>query len=272
VSLIQASSMAVTFQRKIVLRPGSMFCFGTILSVADEEGNLHRIADRPEKKSSSIISGKVGAKQGKAQPPVLRAKTTFSKLGAEGPSTQRTPLSTSPTGKWTQITRRKEANKVKDCQTALLVPPPSKENRKKLITMMAPFYPDVLFIGRVKLPPSLTTNQPRPGRNLLNGNPADEGTDAEIFGDITRPERGTRLWGTDIPRVHWKDKRPHERPECLIIRKVIPSWAWGRMTSEADRHKARSVRAQTAQQRRASNYNRDRLSRAGAPYNGTKRG
>ena len=27
--------MAITFQHKIVLRPGSTFCFGTILSVAD---------------------------------------------------------------------------------------------------------------------------------------------------------------------------------------------------------------------------------------------
>jgi hypothetical protein len=35
-------------------------------------------------------------------------------------------------------------------------------------------------------------NQLRPGKNLLSGNPADEGTDAEIFGDITRPESGTR--------------------------------------------------------------------------------
>jgi hypothetical protein len=68
---------------------------------------------------------------------------------------------------------------------------------------------------------------------------------------------GARLWGTDIPRVHWKDKRPHERPESPIIRKVIPSWVWGRMTSEADRHKAGSVRARTAQQRRASDHNRD---------------
>jgi hypothetical protein len=31
-----------------------------------------------------------------------------------------------------------------------------------------------------------------PERNLLSGNPADEGTDAEISGDITRLERGTR--------------------------------------------------------------------------------
>jgi hypothetical protein len=89
--------MAVTFQHKIVLRPGSVFCFGTISSVADEEGTLHRIADPPERKPSSKISGKIGAKQEKAQPSALRAKTTFSKLGAEGPSTRRTPLSTSPT-------------------------------------------------------------------------------------------------------------------------------------------------------------------------------
>jgi hypothetical protein len=35
-------------------------------------------------------------------------------------------------------------------------------------------------------------NQLRPGKNLLSRNPADEGTDAEIFDDITRPESGTR--------------------------------------------------------------------------------
>jgi hypothetical protein len=147
--------MAVTFQHKIVLRPGSVFCFGTISSVADEEGTLHRIADPPERKSSSKIFGKIGAKQEKVQPPALRAKTTFGKLGAEGPSTQRTPLFTSLTKKWTQITRKKEVNKVKDCQTALLVPPSSKENGKKLVTVAAPFYPDVLFIGRVESPPRL---------------------------------------------------------------------------------------------------------------------
>jgi hypothetical protein len=145
--------MAITFQHKIVLRPGSMFCFGTISSVADEEGTLHHIADPPERKSSSKISGKVGVKQEKAQPPALRTKTTFSKLGAECPSTRRTPLSTSPTKKWTRITRKKEANEVKDCQTALSVPPSSKENGKKLITTRIPFYPDVLFIGRVESPP-----------------------------------------------------------------------------------------------------------------------
>jgi hypothetical protein len=184
--------MAVTFQHKIVLCPGSVFCFGTISFVADEEGTLHRIADPLERKSSSKISEKVGAKQEKAQAPVLRAKTTFSKLGAEGPSTRRTSLSTSPTEKWTWITRKKEANKAKDCQTTLSVPPSSKENGKKLVTAVVPFYPDVLFIGRWSRPPSPTMNQLRPEKNLLSGNPADKGTDAEIFDDITRPESGTR--------------------------------------------------------------------------------
>ena len=35
-------------------------------------------------------------------------------------------------------------------------------------------------------------NQPRQEKNLFSGNLADEGTDAEIFGDITKPESGTR--------------------------------------------------------------------------------
>jgi hypothetical protein len=92
--------MVVTFQHKIILRPGSMFCFGTITSIADEEGTLHRIADPPKRKFSSKISKKIGANKEKAQPPVLRKKITFSKLGAEGPSARRTPLSTSSTEEW----------------------------------------------------------------------------------------------------------------------------------------------------------------------------
>jgi hypothetical protein len=35
-------------------------------------------------------------------------------------------------------------------------------------------------------------NQPRREKNLSSGNLADEGTDIEIFGDITKPESGTR--------------------------------------------------------------------------------
>ena len=35
-------------------------------------------------------------------------------------------------------------------------------------------------------------NQPRREKNLFSGNLVDEGTDAEIFGDIMKPESGTR--------------------------------------------------------------------------------
>jgi hypothetical protein len=184
--------MAVTFHRKITLRPGSVFCFGTISSVADEEGTLHRIANPPRKKSPPTTSENVGVRQGKAQPPALRKKIAFSKPGAEGPLTRRTPLSTSPTKEWTQIARKKETNKTGRKQVVLSVPPPSKENGKKIATTAAPFYPDVLFIGRVESSPSPTTSRPRPEKNLLSGNPADGGTDAEISGDTTRPESGTR--------------------------------------------------------------------------------
>jgi hypothetical protein len=145
--------MAITFQHKIILRPGSMFCFGTISSVADEEGTLHRIADPPRRKSPPTTSKNIGAKQGKAQPPALRKKIAFSKPGAEGPLTRRTPLFTSPTKEWTQITKKKETNKTGRKQVVLSVPLPSKENRKKIATTAAPFYPDVLFIGRVESPP-----------------------------------------------------------------------------------------------------------------------
>jgi hypothetical protein len=160
--------MAVTFQHKIILHPGSMFCFGSISSVADEEGTLHHIADPPERKSSSKISEKIGAKQEKAQPPALREKTTFSRLGAEGPSTRRTPLSTSLTEKWTRITRKKEANKARDRQAALSVPPSSKESRKRIVATTVPFYPDILFIGgRVESNPISNDEPTGPGEEPL---------------------------------------------------------------------------------------------------------
>jgi hypothetical protein len=155
--------MAVTFHHKITLHPGSVFCFGTISSVAEEEGTLHHIADPPRKKSPSTTSENVGVRQGKAQLPALRKKITFSKPGAEGPLTRKTPLSTSPTKEWTQIARKKETNKTGRKQVVLSVPPPSKENRKKIATTAAPFYPDVLFIGRVESPPVYDDEPTAPG-------------------------------------------------------------------------------------------------------------
>jgi hypothetical protein len=145
--MIQASSMAIIFQHKIVLRPGSVFCFRTISSVVDEEVILHRIADPPEKKPSLKISEEAGTEQEKVQLPMLQAKTTSCKPGIENLPTRRTPLSTSSTERWTRIARKKEANEIKTRQAALLAPSPSKENREKLVITTTPFYPDVLFIG-----------------------------------------------------------------------------------------------------------------------------
>jgi hypothetical protein len=82
VSLIQASSMVVTSQCKIALRPGSVLCFETILSVADGKGILHRIADPLEKKLSLEIPRKAGTRQRTTQPPVLQTKTTSCKSRA----------------------------------------------------------------------------------------------------------------------------------------------------------------------------------------------
>jgi hypothetical protein len=159
VSTIQASSMAVTFYSKITLRPGSVFCFGTISSVADEEGILHCIADLPEKKSPPTNSENTE----EAQPPALRKKIISGKSGSEGSLTRKTPLSTSPTKEWTRIARKKET---RENQVVLSVPPASKENGKKVATTAAPFYPDVLFIGRAESPIVSDDEPTAPGEEL----------------------------------------------------------------------------------------------------------
>jgi hypothetical protein len=131
VSTIQASSMAITFYSKITMRPGSVFCFGTISSVADEEGILHRIADPPEKKSPPTNPENAG----EAQPPALRKKIVSGKSGAESSLTRKTPLSTSPTKEWTRIARKKET---REKQIVLSVPLASKENRRRTASTRIP--------------------------------------------------------------------------------------------------------------------------------------
>jgi hypothetical protein len=187
--------MAVTFHRKITLRPESVFCFGTISSIADEKGTLHRIADPPKKKSAPTRSEKIGMKKEKAQPPALRKKIAFGKPGAEGPLTRRTPLSTSSTKEWTQITRKKEANKIGRKQVVLSVPPPSKENRKKIATTATPFYPDVLFIGRVESPP------------VSDDEPTVPGEEPPQWESHRRRNRRRNIW-----RHHEAGERDPEQP------------------------------------------------------------
>jgi hypothetical protein len=113
--------MTITFKCKIALCLGTMFCFGTISCIVDEEGTLHRVADPPEKKLSSGIPREARAKQWAAPPPVARGKMIPHIPRTGNPwekkdrpvgisLTRRTPLSTSPTKEWTQITQKKETN------------------------------------------------------------------------------------------------------------------------------------------------------------------
>jgi hypothetical protein len=149
--LIQASSMAITSKCKITLRPRTMFCFGTITSIVDEEGTLHHIADPPEKKISSEILREARVEWQVAQPPASRVKMTSYKPKIGSSPARKPPLSTSPTKEWTRITRKKEANVpsqgTRTCRTIFLAPSPSKEDGKRSAIALAPFYPDILFIG-----------------------------------------------------------------------------------------------------------------------------
>jgi hypothetical protein len=75
--------MVVISQCKIALHSGSVFYFRTILSVADEKGMIHHIADPPKEKFSSENPRKARTRQQIARPPVPRAKNTSYKLRIE---------------------------------------------------------------------------------------------------------------------------------------------------------------------------------------------
>ena len=138
--MIKASSMAITFKNKNTLRPGAMFYLGTISCIADKEGTLHSVAYPPEKKLSSGI------------PREARARLVRVSL------TRKTPLSTSPTKEWTQITQKKKANVLsqgmRTHRATFPIPLPSKEDGKKDTVAPAPFYSDILFVqGRLESAP-----------------------------------------------------------------------------------------------------------------------
>jgi hypothetical protein len=175
--------MAVTFHSKITLRPGSVFCFGTISSVPDEEGTLHRIADPPKKKSPPTNSENVG----EAQPPALRKKIAFRKSGAEGPLTRRTPLSTSrqKNGHRSRGRRRPRGSK-------LFFPflRPQKRTERRSPRQQLHSIPTSSSSGEWSRLPSPTTSRPHPEKNHLNENPADgetgAGTDSRLEGRVNR--------------------------------------------------------------------------------------
>jgi hypothetical protein len=240
VSLIQASSMAITFQHKIILRPGSVFCFGTISSVADEEGTLHRITDPPERKPSLTIFGKAGAKQEKSATSSAPSEDYLLQARSRGSVYPENPTVHLLYKKWTRITRKKEANMVKARQAALLVPPPSKENRKKLIATTVPLYPNVLFIGgRVESTP-ISDNEPTtPGEEPLQ-----------------RESRRRRNQRRNIRRHHEAGERdpaqPVSRDEISEVGETLEEWVSRerRNSRRCDRRQAQEQAEQEARQRR----------------------
>jgi hypothetical protein len=236
VSTIQASSMAVTFHSKITLRPGSVFCFRTISSVADEEGTLHRIADPPKKKSPPTNSENVG----EAQPPALWRKIVSGKSGAESPLTRRTPLPTSPTKEWTRIARKKET---KGKQVVLSVPSPSKENGKKVATTAAPFYTDVLFIGRVESPLVSDDEPTAPGEEP----PQRESRRRRNRRRNVRRHHAAGEWDPEQPVSRDEVSEIGETPEERVFRER-------RNFRRRDRHRAQEQAEQDARQRRENPF------------------
>jgi hypothetical protein len=95
-----------------------------------------------------------------------------------------------------QITRKKEASVprkgTEPRRVIFPAPSPSKEDRKKHTITTTTFYPDILFIGGDwNHLPSSTTSRLCKGKNLPSVKHNDEGTDAKMFGDITRLGSGT---------------------------------------------------------------------------------
>jgi hypothetical protein len=233
---IQASSMVVTFHSKITLRPGFVFCFGTISSIADEEGTLRRIADPPKKKSPPTNFENTG----EAQPPAFRKKIAFRKPGVEGPLTRRTPLSTSPTKEWIHVARKKGAGRK---QVVLSVPPPSKENGKKIVTTVVPFYPDDLFIGRVESPLVSDDEPTAPGEEPPQ-----------------RESRRRRNRRRNIRRHHEAGERDPEQPVSRDVVSEIGETPEERVFRERrnsrrrDRRRAQEQAEQDARQRRENPF------------------
>jgi hypothetical protein len=182
--------MAITFQHKIALHPGSVFRFGTISSVADEEGNLHRITDPPEKKPSLKISEKAGTNQEIVQPLALRAKTTSCKSGAENSFTRRNHCPPHPRKNGHRLQGKKKQRPIKLPFWYLR---PQRRTEISLSSRQLHFTPTSSSSGgEWNRPPSPTMNRSCLGKNLLSGKLADGGTDAVTPDDIMKPENEIR--------------------------------------------------------------------------------
>jgi hypothetical protein len=177
--------MAITFHSKITLCPGSVFCFGTISSIADEDGTLHRIVDPPKKKSPPTNPENTG----EAQLPALRKRS---------PSESQGPRARWPGELHCLLPRRKNGHRSQgrkrpgESKLFFLFLRPQRRTEKR--SSRPPYHstPTSSSSGEWSRPPSPTTSRSRPEKNHLSGNPADGETGAETFGDTTRPENGIR--------------------------------------------------------------------------------
>jgi hypothetical protein len=232
--------MVVTSQCKIALYPGSVFCFGTISSVANEKGILHRIADPPEKKPSSEISEKVRMRQQRAQPLVPEMKTTSCKSRAESSLTRRTPLPTSPTKEWTWITRKKEQAGWRTIKLSFQHLRPQRRMEMNLSPQQLLSTPTSSSSGgEWSHLPSATTSQPCQGKKLPSEKLGDGGTDVEIFGDITRLGRGTQH--SPYPRMKSRKKEKLLTNESLEKGGTLADVITGKLKTEIENKLSRML-------------------------------
>jgi hypothetical protein len=115
-----------------------------------------------------------------------------------------------------------------------LIPPPSKEDRKKHTTAPTPFFLDILsFRGDWSLRPSLTTNPPCWGKSLPSAMHDDKETGAETCNDTMRPENGTWLspslgtrlqrWGRPLMKEHIENDATPATVTVAMLRNVSGS-------------------------------------------------
>jgi hypothetical protein len=171
VSLIKVSSMAITFENKITLCLGARFRFG---SWNHHMHSRQRRDSTPHSRSTgeeALLENPKGSQSENVGSAPARGSEEYGLLqtGIQEPSGEgrlisrgftnpKTPLSTSPTKEWTRITQKKEINIPgqgrRTGQATFPIPPPSKKDGKKNTVVLAPFYPDILFIqGRLESAP-----------------------------------------------------------------------------------------------------------------------
>jgi hypothetical protein len=116
-------------------------------------GNPKRSQSKTADSAPTHSSGEDGPLQTRFQEPSGEGRPI-----SQGFTNPKTLLSTSPTKEWTRITQKKEVNipsQGRITRRAIFsIPPPSKEDGKKNTVVLAPFYPDILFIqGRLESAP-----------------------------------------------------------------------------------------------------------------------